>query len=58
MSKWLLKLGMIGGAIVSVAGQAQSLPLPPKAQTYVGIAAGIGAILAGLAHPSPTHAAQ
>lgn len=58
MAKWLLKLSMIGGAMVSIAGSAQQLPLPPKAQPIVGAIAGIGAILAGLYHPTPGPVAQ
>jgi len=56
MSNWLKKLSMIGGVAVAIAGQAQALPLPPKAQPWVGAIAGIGAVLAGLYHPAPAAA--
>lgn len=51
---WILKIGMVGGAVVGIASELQKLPLPPKVQVVVGTVAGIAAIVAGLYHPTPT----
>lgn len=53
MNTWVLKVGMIGGAVVGIASELQKLPLPPKVQAIVGTVAGIAAIVAGLYHPTP-----
>lgn len=53
MNDTFLKIGVIAGVVVGIAGQLQALPLSPKVAAVVGSVATIAGAIAGIFHPQP-----
>lgn len=53
MQNALSKLGIVAGAVVTVAGTVQALPLPAKYQGWAALVGSFAATIAGLYHPAP-----